>query len=113
MSFEGAQNIGIWVLCFIAIIPVIREIRSWFAGPAKQEIHPQPLEVKETVRYATHEELKRLENEFHSFRKELKHEFQELSKAGEHRLEAINERLNQLAEDLPMRFLQIVEGRLR
>lgn len=51
MGFEGAREVGVWVLVAIALLPSVKSIIEWARGTPKRDI-VQPLQVTEAPRYA-------------------------------------------------------------
>ena len=52
MGFEGAREVGVWVLVALAVLPSIKSIIDWARGTPKRDIGPLPLQVQEAVRFA-------------------------------------------------------------
>jgi hypothetical protein len=91
MGFEGAREIGVWVLVAIAILPAVKTVIDWARGTPKRDIGPQPIQVQEALRYAPaqHEhpqymlredcreahklESKRITAEFESVQRQIDH----------------------------------------
>jgi hypothetical protein len=49
------QDIGIFILVFVALIPAVEAIRKWFGKGEARQITPQPLEVRASPEYMTAE----------------------------------------------------------
>lgn len=102
-----ATDIGLWILCLIAILPLIRWLReSGRAQPRK--ISPNPLTVQAVKEYATREELNILRGEvkdrissMEQLQKEHTTRIESLiskhSVEGENRIVRIHDRIDELS----------------
>jgi hypothetical protein len=52
MGFEGAREVGVWVLVAIAILPAVKTVIDWARGTPRRDIGPLPLQVQEAPRFA-------------------------------------------------------------
>jgi len=90
------EQIGIFIMVFLTLIPAIDKLRIWFSGGENRRISPQPLMVKEASEYATKDELKELESKFVGGVQQIQTALAEHNKSAERRSSILHNRINRL-----------------
>ena len=107
---------------FLGCVSILLVLWNQAAKALGKDRTPQPLKVEGAVRYARHEELLALRNEFELFRSELRQDVKALEQQitannheGEKRAAKIHERISQISENLPQRVVTLLHqtGALR
>jgi len=88
------EQLGIFILGVIALIPLVDAVRRWFGKPETRTIAPQPFEVKEAAEYMTLAGCKRFhehqEAQFQRLISELHSEFRAVLQEELRKIEALH-----------------------
>ncbi len=91
-----AEQIGIFILIVVMLMPAIDTVKRWFSGPEKTELSPQPLRIELEREFATKAELGRLELKFEGNIEAMRSTLDEHNRIAEERARKIHGRIDEI-----------------
>lgn len=116
------SDLGIFVLCVIALIPIMDAVHRWFGKPATRNITPSPLEIRAAPEFVTvkncrefhaaqEAQFRRLVNENASeFRAVLQQELRKVETQQTARYDELRREVTQSISGVHRRVDQILEA---